>query len=134
MKTELIQEYKKARQFKPFMVEGQDAKCSLDVARTVLAFREAEKAGTVRIRAEAEEENYFDVYGEPDTPREREKIVDQICCLGCWWIVTEKWEYCESCQRGGWVQMDSKGMCIYDNPCDPYENCYVTDLMQSALN
>ena len=32
-----------------------------------------------------------------------------------------------------WEVVDSIGMCVYANPLDPFENCYVPDLMASAL-
>lgn len=38
MKRELIDLYLKCRKTKPFMLVGSDAKCSLEAARTILAF------------------------------------------------------------------------------------------------
>lgn len=130
----LVREYRKARARKPFMIAGQDAAASLDAARTILRFRELEQAGLVRIRAEHQQENYFDVYGEPDTQREREAIIDAIDRNGLSWVTTEVFHTCECCEDEQWEHADSIGMCIYSDPCDPYENCYVVDLMRSAID
>ena len=130
MKTELRNEYTKMRQAKPFMLVGEDARCSLDAARTVLAFRSLELQGRVRIRAEAEEENYFDVYGEYDAD-----VARYVENWGAWWVLSEyRADPCECCgEDKGWEQADSIGMCIYENPTSEYENCYVIDLMAEAV-
>ena len=33
-----------------------------------------------------------------------------------------------------WQHADSIGMCCYRDPLDPFENCYVVDLMKSAID
>lgn len=95
----------------------------------------AERAGLVRLRAEHEEENYFDVYGEPEgyedvsPEQERKDIERSIELYGCYYIVSEYFD------GDKWRRADSIGMCAgYKNPLSPEENCYVPDLMRSALD
>lgn len=130
---ELIREYRKARERKPFMIVGQDAVASLDAARIILKFRELEEEGRVRIRAEHEQESYFDVFGRPETQREIDAIAEQLDRLGVWWVTTEVLHGCDRCGDERWEHADSIGMCISKDPCDPYDNCYVVDLMREAI-
>lgn len=104
------------------------AACALQNTKTLQAFRQAESDGRVRIRYEGEQESYFDVYGEPDTEKERKAILAELERHGCWFVVTEF-----LAPYGEWEHADSIGMCVYSNPTDPFENCYVPDLMSSAL-
>jgi len=91
-------------------------------------FRSLESQGLVRLRALPETESYFDVYGEPDSARERQEIIDQIENSGCWFVVSEFYT------DGQWHHADSVGMCVgYSNPLDPSENYYVEGLMDSAV-
>lgn len=69
-------------------------------------WEQAEDAGLVRLRFEPEEENYFDVYGEPDDPEERAETVRLIETHGVWWVVAEYL----SQDDGSWRQADSIGM------------------------
>ena len=133
MNAILKKEYQEMRRHKPFMLVGRDAECSLSSARTVLAFRELESKGLVRIRSEYEQEDYFSVYGEPDTEKEKQSIIDAIDRMGCVGVIAEVWRGCAECGRGEWEWVDSVGMCIYDNPLSPYENCYVIGMMESAI-
>lgn len=95
---------------------------------TIETFRALESDGLVRLRALPETESYFDVYGEPDSPEERQEIIDQIERNGCWFVVSEY------LVDGRWHHADSVGMCAgYENPLDPAENCYVEGLMESAI-
>lgn len=102
--------------------------CALSRAKTLAKFRDLESRRLVRITAEPEEDNYFDVYGEPDSKRERDEIIRQIELHGCWWIVAEWFNGDE------WEYADSIGMCVYDRPLDPFCNDYVSDLMSSAID
>ena len=136
MNQKLISLYQKCRLHKPFTLVGSDAKCSLDAARTLLAWQQAESDGLVRMRCEPEQENYFDVYGKPEpwkhgqtqeqATRETEEMLERY---GVWWTCSEWWDGNE------WQMADSCGMHAgYKNPLDPFENCYVIDEMQSALD
>lgn len=124
--------YNKARR------AGYKALESIHIAKTVEAF---DALDGVRIEAEPEEENYFDVYGEPagytdangryHTPeQEREDIADSIDRLGCWYVYAEV--QCSKCEQ--WHRVDGVGMnCGYQDPTDPIENAYVVDLMSAAI-
>ena len=129
MKTEILKEYIKFRQHSPFMLAGRNSELALMSAKTLVAFRQAEADGLVRMRCEPEEENYFDVYGRDGTPAELKRMEEIIERLGCWWTVAEWFDGSE------WNQADSCGMHAgYKNPLDPFENCYVIDEMRSALD
>ena len=91
-------------------------------------FSALESDGLVRLRALPETESYFDVYGEPDSPEERQEIIDQIDRDGCWLVESEFYA------DGAWHHADSIGMCVYARPLDPAENCYVEDLMRAAID
>jgi hypothetical protein len=120
---------------------GYDAAAALRAAKIWRRFDELESAGLVRMRAEDEQENWFDVFGEPEAftdihgrrvtaEQAREQIADSIARNGNYWIVAE---YRDS--DGQWEQADSIGMCSgYENPLSPLENWYVPDLMDSALD
>jgi hypothetical protein len=95
---------------------------------TIETFRALESDGLVRLRALPETESYFDVYGEPDSAQERQEIIDQIERTGCWFVVSEY------LADGQWHHADSIGMCVYNRPLDPAENCYVEDLMRAAID
>jgi hypothetical protein len=138
---ELIKMYHKCRKQKPFMMTGRDAECSLSAAKTILRFRQLESIGLVRMRCEVEEESYHDVFGdlgpgernghpmsEADT---RKKLNELLERYGCWWTVAE-WRQDEDSE---WEQANSCGMHTgYKNPLDPFENCYVVQEMQSAID
>ena len=104
------------------------AACALENARILARFREMEEEGLVRLRQEEEQESYFDVYGTPDSKREREGIAGQIERDGCWFVVSE---YLDEA-TDTWQCADSIGMCIYSRPLDPFQNGYVPELMRAA--
>jgi len=155
MDKQTAQLYSKFRANSPFMLVGSNAALALSSAKTLIRFRELEEQGKVRLRAEAEQDSYFDVYGNEDgytnaqghevsAEQARENIIEQIERDGCWWVVSEylETETCDiedcKCQfhrkpRETWEQADSIGMCIYNDPTDPFENCYVIDLMDAAI-
>lgn len=125
----LLAMYQRCRASKPFMLMGQDAACSLRSAHTILAFREAEKAGLVRLRCEEEQENYFDVYGREDDEKQQKEMEAILERDGCWWTCSEWFDGEE------WQHADSCGMHTgYRDPLDPFQNCYIIDEMQAALD
>lgn len=113
--------------------------CALNSAKILAQWREMVSAGRVKIEAKPEDENYFDVFGKPEgytsaagrhisADEERKEIEAQIERNGCWCVVA----YYHDGNRWQWA--DSIGMCVgYSNPCDPFQNDYVIDLMASAL-
>lgn len=94
----------------------------------------------VRLAAEDEQENYFDVYGEPEgytnvhgkrisAEQERKELIEQIERNGCYCIRSEYFDGVD------WQIADSVGMCAgYRNVLSPFENWYVVDLMGAALD
>ena len=95
---------------------------------TIETFRALESDGLVAIRAFPETESYFDVFGESDSDQERQEMIDLINRVGCWFV--------ESCYfaDGQWHHAGCVGMCVYSNPLNPAENCYVEDLMRAAID
>lgn len=61
---------------------------------------------------------------------EREK--DSIERWGCWFLVAEV-NTGDQAVGDNWKHADSIGMCVYLDPLDPFQNCYVIDLMSAAL-
>jgi hypothetical protein len=120
--------YAKIRRDPVSMLVGRDAEMALRAARIITRFEDLKRAGLVRISAEPQDESYFDVYGEPDTEKERKAIEESIERDGLWHVFTEYQD-----ESGEWQTADSIGMCIYRDPCSPFENCYVVDLMDEAV-
>ena len=124
MEKQLLSYYRRFRSI------GQKSQTALHSAKTLKEFKSLEFEGKARLRMEPEEENYFSVYGEPDTVEQRKEQEDILDRLGCWWVTSES--SCPSC--GSWEHTDSIGMCAgYSNPLDPFENEYVIDLMAAAV-
>ncbi len=130
LNSEIVRLYCRFRDAGIGHIVGEYAAGCLRAAKTYYQFRVLEAAGKVRIAAEPEEDNYFDVYGEPDTKQEREAIVAALEQHGCWHVYTEV--KCHCC--GNWERADSIGMCVYSNPTSPFENDYVIDLMRRAID
>lgn len=103
------------------------AVCALNSARTLIEFRRLESADLVRLKADYEQENYFDVYGKPDDEKEYKAICEAIDRNGVYCVRSEFFD------GQKWQHADSIGMCVYSNPLDPFENDYVISLMASAI-
>jgi len=127
MDRELLNTYRKFRRVGAGLV-GRDAECCLRNAKTLLAFRKLEDDGIVRLRCKPETDNYFDVYGEPETEKERADIVHYLDLWGLWWVTAE-WKT----EDGEWERADSIGMCCYESPLDPFQNAYIPELMDTAV-
>lgn len=91
-----------------------------------LAWDEAEENGLVRIVVEPEEDNYFDVYGEPDTSEERNDIIEQIDRDGLNHFASQY----RKRRIDEWETADSIGMVIGDLASSGYED----DLKRAALD
>lgn len=100
------------------------AACAIDKARTLIRWKQAESDCRVRIVAEPEVESYASVFGKEEYEASKEYIEQ----WGVHWVYTEF-----RGPDGEWKQAESIGMCVYENPKSPFENCYVPDLMSSAL-
>lgn len=110
-------------------IVGESALWALRDAKALQTFRTLEGQGLVRIKAEPEMESYFDVFGEPEDAKGREQIIATIERLGCWWVCVEYF----SPESEEWEHASSIGMCIYADPTDPFENCYVAGMMSEAI-
>ena len=122
-----------------FRKAGYTASQSLYMAKVVAEFEELGD-DCVKIEAEPEMENYFDVYGEPEgytnihgkrvsAEQERKDMLEQFERDGVWCVAS----YYKD-ETGEWQHADSVGMCAgYKNPLCPLQNCYVPDLMLSAV-
>jgi len=86
MDNEIIKLYRDFRKHSPFMQVGSNAKLALESARTLQVFRNYEMQGKVSLIAEHEEDNYFDVYGEPGTDKERQSIINSIETYGLHYV------------------------------------------------
>lgn len=107
--------------------------------KLIAEWNQAERAGLVRLRAEPEDENYFDLYGLPTgyhtsegewvTPEEAyEEMARTIELYGCCRVVSQYFD------GEKWQCAGSIGMCIgYHKPLSPEENWYVPHLMRQAL-
>ncbi len=125
----LVREYRRQREIGSCIV-GQDAETCLRNARNWLRWERLEDCGLVRLQAEPEQENYFDVHGEPDDERERAEIVRQIELNGCWCVAGQY----RTEPDGEWEWADSVGMCIYDHPLSDAENCYIPDIISTTID
>jgi hypothetical protein len=111
-----------------FRAQGLRAVQALRSARTLEEWNPAGES--VRLRTEEEQESYFDVYGEPDTKKERDEIVALIERDGCVCILGE---YLDPI-TGKWTLATSLGMVIEPSPLDPFLSCYVPDIMRETLD
>ena len=107
---------------------GYRADHALAMARTLVRWDQAESAGHVRLVAKPESESYWDVYGEPDSERERKAQAWYLEHWGCWCVVGQYYD------GQAWQWADSVGMCVYEHPLSPFENCYVPDIMAATLD
>jgi hypothetical protein len=115
---------------------------ALRASKTLLAWEELEAQELVRLRADPEEENYFDVYGEPDgyvdgngrrvsAEQERKELEREIELNGCWFVRSEY----RATPDDEWERADSIGMLTgYRDPLSPFQNNYVIDLMRAAID
>lgn len=125
MKTWRMQYYNR------FRAQGYGASLSWEMAKTLDRFENEQNRGRVRITADGEEENYFDVYGEPEGgAKERAELERLIERDGCWYVHADR--SCPEC--GSWETVDGVGMYIGNHPTDAFENPYVVDMMGAALD
>lgn len=127
--------------YQQFRLSGDKPAQALRSARICQQFAALESAGLVRFRVEDEQENYFDVYGEPEgyenqygrkisAEQERADIVTSIERNGCLWLCAEF----RGSEDDEWQWADSIGMLVgYRDVTNPLENGYAVDLAQSAV-
>lgn len=129
---EIVRDYFDFLRYGAYCTPPGRTMCALQNARTLDEWRKAQRARLVRIKAVAEEENYFDVYGKPETDKECKEIERQLEQWGCHCIISEV-NFGDR-TRDDWRPVDSVGMCVYANPLSPFDNSHVIDLMRTALD
>lgn len=112
-----------------FIDVGYNSQAAHENALLIEQFKRLEDTGRARIIAEPEVNNYFDVYGEPDDPEEKQDIIDLIEREGIYYVLVQV--CCKCC--GQWKTVDSIGM-IIGNPTDPVNNPYYADLARAAID
>jgi hypothetical protein len=131
MTTAIHELYKRFRKQSPFMLVGENARLALDSAKTLAEFRRLEASGLVKIEAELDQDpdaSFYDTWPHL-SERSREELKQQYY-NDCWVVSTSV--RCNCCEQ--WKEVDTICGCSgYNDPCSPFENCYVIDLMQSAI-
>lgn len=134
---EIVDLYRKFRKHSPFMLVGENARLALESAKTLARWKELEENGFVKIEKEFDDDpdpSFYDTW-EHLSERTREKYKQEYC-EDCWGVfVSFAPEACPHCGRcDDWEQADSIwGCACYDDPCDPFENCYVIGMMREAI-
>jgi len=121
------QKMNKQKMYKKFRECGHDPLDSYRAMQIYSEFKQLEFLDKVKIELFNEFDNYFDVYGEPDTEKERQDIIDQINNLGCFYasgMYKNKRE---------WELADSIGFLIYNRPDDPFDNFQIIYLMDATI-
>lgn len=105
--------------YKRFRKAGYRASEAITNTKILDKWEDLEADGMVRIIALAEDESYFDVFGKPDSERDRKRIVEEIELNGCWVVVSQVYND----ETDKWEWYDSIGMCTgYNDPTSPFEN------------
>jgi hypothetical protein len=131
MTPELLRLYRRFRTDPPFMLYGSNAAQALSAAKTLLQFQELEEAGLVKIDYEPDQDpdaSYIDDWPHL-SERTRQRLKDEYydTCVG---VIT----YARTTEDDEWEDVDSIWGCAgYKDPTSPFENCYVIDLMDTAI-
>jgi hypothetical protein len=131
MTKEIERLYRRFRKDSPFMLVGKNAQLALDSAKTLLAFQELESAGLARIISESDESpdaSFYDTW-EHLSERSKEELKQKYYddCVG----VIGQYRQSEDDE---WEDLDSIWGCSgYTDPCSPFENCYVIDIMDATV-
>jgi DNA primase large subunit len=117
------------RDYRRFRDLGYTAQYAIRAAKIIYQFRELESDELVRLIAQQETEDYFSVYGRENISKQEDKHIQELIdTWGCWHIRSEYRN-----KNDQWQRADSIGMCIYKDPKDAFDNVYIIDLMQSAI-
>lgn len=129
---ELRRLYERFRKDSPFMLVGENAKLAWVSAQLLAKWQALEAEGLVRIESEPDDSpdpSFYDTW-EHLSERTREQLKADYCD-DCWGVLT----YWRESTDAEWQDADSIwGNSGYDDPCSPFENCYVVDLMRSAID
>lgn len=124
--------YKQFRESSPFMLVGRNAEVALSAAKTLAQFNRLEFEGCVRMQLEFDydsDASFYDTW--PHLSERSRRELKQAYCDDCYVVSSQIFNR----DSHEWETVDSIGGCAgYKNPCSPFENCYVIDMMQSAID
>ena len=122
--------YRQFRKSSPFMLVGENATQALNAARVIKRWQELEASGDVAISKQFDHDSdasFYD-YWEHLSERTREQLKADYSA-DCWVVQTVVID-----EFGTETVVDSIGGCSgYDDPCSPFENCYVVGMMETAI-
>lgn len=107
---------------------GYQALLAWRKARVLVKWEEMEDAGIVRLKKEEERESYWDVYGKPESEKDKRETNKLIERFGCWYVYGEY--KCQCC--GSWNHGDSIGMVMDPDPLS-VNNPYLIDVMHETI-
>jgi len=114
------------------MLVGHNAELALESAKILDRWEQMEADGLVKIEAVYDDDpdpSFYDTW-EHLSERSKEQL-KQRYCEDCYIVQT----YYRADAEFDWQWADSIGGCSgYNDPTSPFENCYVIDLMESAIN
>lgn len=127
--------------YRTFRRGGYCPRHAIRAARTVHAFRNMEQLGLARIIARPDDDDIFDTFdlnGHVDefgryvsADEERAELAELVERTGAWIVASEVRTF----DAEEWETIDCVGGCTgYDDPTDPVQNSYVTDLMAAAIS
>jgi hypothetical protein len=139
MKQQLREDFRRFLDSGGYATPPGRAACALASAKTLAEWRQFEAQGRARIVAEPDadpydagdmRQGYTTIYGRIVSAEEASKEVDTMIESKGVWCVRAEWH-----DGNSWQWADSICGCAgYEDPCNPFENCYVVDLMSSALD
>jgi len=122
--------YRKFRAASPFMLYGSNAAQAISSARILEQWESLEAEQLVKIEAQLDTDanaSFYDSW-EHLSERTREQLKEAYY-QDCWTVAA----YYQD-ESGSFEMIDSISGCSgYSDPCDPFENCYVIDMMESAI-
>jgi len=131
MTPELLRLYRRFRADPPFMLVGRNAELAIRAARTLIEFQELADAGLVKIDYEPDQDpdpSFYDTW-EHLSERTRNRLKEEYC-EDCFGVIT----YARTTEDEDFEDVDSIWGCAgYKDPASPFENCYVIDLMKTAI-
>ena len=122
--------YRQFRKTPPFIIVGENALQALNAARVVKRWQELEANGDLAIRMLFDHDSDASFYDDWEdlSERTREQFKADYYA-DCWIVQTVVID-----EFGTETVVDSVSGCSgYDDPCSPFENCYVVGMMETAI-